>query len=108
MSPLYCDEDCRSIVIDAGSRSGRELKCWTPFEPAGTIGSVIGLIEPNGTATPKWNAPLVPPMTFSPVVTVTVSPGVNGVLGMKLPPWPSESAWIVPPCVPLLDPTTET
>ena len=30
------------------------------------------------------------------VLTVTVSPGVNGVLGMKLPPSPSESASIVP------------
>ena len=61
-------------MIDAGSRSGREWKCWTPFEPAGTIGSFIGLIVPNGTAMPKWKLPFVPPTTFSPVFTVTVSP----------------------------------
>ena len=87
-------------VIDAGSRSGREWKCWTPLEPAGTIGSFIGLIVPNGIAMPKWKLPLVPFITFSPVVTVTVSPAVNGVLGMKLPPCPSESASIVPLCAP--------
>ena len=68
-------------VIDAGSRSGREWKCWTPFEPAGTSGRLIGLIDPNGTAIPKWNEPFVPPITFSPVVTVTVSPAVNGCSG---------------------------
>ena len=45
-------------------------------------------------------------MTSRPVVTVTVSPGVNGVEGMKLPPSPSESAAIVPVWVPLFEPTT--
>src|SRR3984885_2276463 len=43
---------------------------------------------------------------FSEVLTVTVSPGVHGVDGMKLPPSPSESAAIVPPCTPLLEPIT--
>jgi hypothetical protein len=42
------------------------------------------------------------------VVTVTVSPAANGWLGMKLPPCPSESAWIVPLCDPLVEPTTWT
>ena len=106
MSPLYSDDECRLTVIDAGSRSGREWKCWTPFDPAGTIGIFIGLIVPNGTAIAKWNEPLVPPVTFSPVVTVTVSPAVNGWLGMKLPPCPSESASIEPLCAPELEPTT--
>ncbi len=95
-------------MIEAGCRSGRERKCWTPFEPAGTIASFIGLIVPNGTPTAKLNDPFVPPTTFSPVLTVTVSPGANGELGTKLPPWPSESAWIVPGCAPVLEPTTCT
>lgn len=43
---------------------------------------------------------------FSDVVTVTVSPGVNGVDGMKLPPSPSESAAIVPAWTPLVEPIT--
>jgi hypothetical protein len=40
------------------------------------------------------------------VLTETTSPGVNGLLGMKLPPRPSESASIVPGWFPLLDPVT--
>ena len=106
MSPGYAEDELRLTVIEAGNRLGCVWKCWTPFEPAGTIGSFIGLIVPNGVAIPKWNVPLVPPNTSSPVVTVTVSPAVNGWLGMKLPPWPSESASITPLCAPLLDPTT--
>ena len=43
---------------------------------------------------------------FSEVLTVTVSPGVNGSLGMKLPPLPSESDSTAPACTPLLDPVT--
>ena len=79
-------------MIDAGSRSERVWKCWTPSDPAGTIGSFSGSIVPNGEAIAKWKAPLEPPTTLSPVVTVTVSPGAKGWLGMKLPPCPSESA----------------
>ena len=93
-------------VIDAGSRPGCVWKCWTPFDPAGTIGSFSGVNVPNGVATLNENDPFVPPTMFSPVVTVTVSPAVNGVLGMKLPPSPSESASIFPLWAPELDPTT--
>jgi hypothetical protein len=66
------------------------------------------LIDPYGDAIAKWNDPLVPPTTFSLVVTVTVSPGVNGRLGRKLPPRPSESAAILPVCAPDLEPATRT
>ena len=43
---------------------------------------------------------------FSEVLTVTVSPGANGVAGMKLPPSPSESATTVPVWAPLTEPVT--
>src|SRR5579863_4792080 len=43
---------------------------------------------------------------FSEVETVTVSPGLNCVVGRKLPPSPSESALIVPAWTPLLEPVT--
>ena len=45
---------------------------------------------------------------FRAVATVTVSLGLNGPAGMKLPPRPSESATIVPGCGPLLEPVTTT
>src|SRR6516165_1421612 len=89
-------------------RSGRVWKCWTPLTPGGTIGSFIGLIVPNGLAIVNWKLPPEPFTMLSPVITVTVSPGANGWLGMKLPPSPSESAWIVPLWAPVLDPTTWT
>src|SRR6185437_9483037 len=41
-----------------------------------------------------------------PVVTVTVSPALNDWDGMKLAPWPSESATIRPVWAPLCDPAT--
>jgi hypothetical protein len=41
------------------------------------------------------------------VLTVTISPGANGVDGTKLPPSPSESPSTVPSCGPLEDPVTE-
>ena len=85
MSPGYAEDELRLTVIEAGNRLGCVWKCWTPLEPAGTIGSFIGLIVPNGVAIPKWNVPLVPPNTSSPVVTVTVSPAVNGWLGDEAP-----------------------
>ncbi len=56
----------------------------------------------------KRNAPRDPPATFSEVVTVTVSPGVNRVNGTKLAPRPSESPRNVPLWAPLFDPTTVT
>ena len=40
------------------------------------------------------------------MLTVTVSPGANGVAGMKLPPSPSESATTVPVWAPLTEPVT--
>src|SRR5436305_13697063 len=43
---------------------------------------------------------------LSDVLTLTTSPAANGVAGSKLPPLPSESAWIVPGCAPLRDPVT--
>jgi hypothetical protein len=55
----------------------------------------------------KLNFPLLAPAMLSEVCTVTVSPAVNGVVGMKLPPCPSESDSIDPAWPPLLDPTTE-
>ena len=107
-SPLKVALERRLTVIEAGVRSGRVTKCCTPPEPAGTIGSFCGPIDPNGVITVKWKLPFEPPTMFSPVVTVTVSPAANGWLGMKLPPCPSESAWIEPVCDPLVEPTTCT
>ena len=43
---------------------------------------------------------------FREVLTVTVSPGVNGVAGRKLPPSPSESETTVPVWAPLTEPVT--
>ena len=54
----------------------------------------------------KVKVPLAAPRMFSPVVTVTVSPGVNRAAGRKLAPWPSEWARSVPACAPLVDPVT--
>src|SRR5689334_20216546 len=78
MSPLKVALERRLTVVEAGVRSGRVWKCCTPPEPAGTIASFIGLIEPNGVITVKWKLPFEPPTMFSPVVTVTVSPAANG------------------------------
>src|SRR6202012_1956337 len=48
------------------------------------------------------------PRMFSDVVTVTVSPGENDVVGRKLAPRPSESPRNVPAWTPLLEPATVT
>ena len=42
------------------------------------------------------------------MLTVTVSPGTNGLTGRKLAPWPSESASTRPSCSPEREPTTLT
>ncbi len=49
----------------------------------------------------------MPPRMSKPVRTVTVSPALNDVAGMKLAPSPSESPTMRPVWVPLLDPVTE-
>ena len=92
MSPAEAGAVSLVTVIDGGSRSGRDWKCWTPFGPADHRDGFANGISPDGFAMAKLNVPFVPPSTFRPVVTVTVSPGANGVSGRKLPPWPSESA----------------
>ncbi len=56
----------------------------------------------------KLKVPFVPPSTFKPVDTVTVSPGANGVSDTKLAPWPSESPATTPVCAPVIDPVTVT
>ena len=61
-----------------------------------------------GVAMPKLKLSLLPPSTLRPVVTVTVSPGVNGLLTRRLAPAPSECARNVPEWTPLLEPTTRT
>lgn len=67
----------------------------------------LGRIDPAGTATVKWKIPgLAVSRTFSEVLTVTVSPGVNSLSGMKLPPPPSESARTTPGWGPLREPMT--
>ncbi len=55
----------------------------------------------------KWKLPVLLPTMFRWVETVTVSPDVNGLFGMKLPPRPSESGSTLPECEPLCEPRTE-
>jgi hypothetical protein len=57
-------------------------------------------------ATTNRNVPLCPPAIFSDVLTITVSPGLNGASGKKLAPRPSESPRNVPVWIPLLEPET--
>ncbi len=54
----------------------------------------------------KLYEPRLAPAMVNDVVTVTRSPGVNGLLGKKLPPSSSESGWILPPWAPDDDPLT--
>ena len=55
MSPLDAGAELRVTVIDAGVRSGRERKCWSPFEPAGTRGTATGGSGAAGFSTRKLN-----------------------------------------------------
>src|SRR5947209_1991924 len=55
-----------------------------------------------------WNVyvPLTPPTMLRWVRTVTVSPGVNDLLGRNEPPRPSESPLTTPAWPPLREPVT--
>src|SRR5579884_2508876 len=71
-------------------------------------GSRAGLIAPAVRAMANVNVPFFAPAMFSEVVTVTVSPRLNGRSGMKLAPLWSESASSFPVWVPVDDPLTCT
>ncbi len=61
---------------------------------------------PDGLATVKRNVPALAERMCRPVLTVTTSPGTNGLAGRKLPPRPSESDTRRPACRPLREPVT--
>ena len=108
MSPCEAGAASVETTTEGGSRSGREWKCWRPFEPACASGSRAGLIAPAVRAMANVNVPFFAPAMFSEVVTVTVSPRLNGRSGMKLAPLWSESASSFPVWVPVDDPLTCT
>ncbi len=92
MSPWEAGADALLTVTDAGSKSGRERKCSRPPAAVATVGmSPAGSWLP-GLEIPKLNVPFGAVAIGRCVATVTVSPGVNALLGRKLTPWPSEVA----------------
>src|SRR5580700_5190980 len=94
------------IVTAAGARSGRDRNSHRSPRTRGAAGRLPGGIVPAGVAIWNWNVPFLVPSMFRDVLTVTVSPGANGVVGMKLPPSPSESASTEPLWAPLDEPVT--
>src|SRR5437764_2355542 len=93
---------------EGGVRSGREWKCWTPLGfPAGSLSS-RSLPALRNRAIVNVTAPLLAPSSDAPTRTVTVSPGLNGFVGTKLAPWPSECALSAPAWAPVFEPTTCT
>src|SRR5579884_1564472 len=107
MSPLEV-APLWATVIDGGTRPGAEWKCWRPWAPAGTWGSGAEAIGAAGCAIVNLKVPPLAPTRSSEVLTVTVSPAVNGFAGRKLAPCPSESASMRPVWVPDFEPVTVT
>ena len=60
------------------------------------------------SAISKVNEPFAAPSTGRALCTVTFSPAMNGAVGRKLAPSPSESASTRPTCTPLSEPMTLT
>jgi hypothetical protein len=69
---------------------------------------LLGEVGLAGRATRKRITPALAPRTFSAVVTVTVSPPVKGLVGMKLTPCASLWAFSAPVCALLTEPVTVT
>src|SRR5215831_19682085 len=96
MSPGAVPRGRLVILTAAGARSRREWKRqMSPFTRPAALIPRYGTV-PAGVAIVYWKFPLLAPVIDIDVLTVTVSPGLNGVEGRKLPPLPSESASIVP------------
>src|SRR5438270_6732661 len=86
--------------------SGREWSCQMSPDRRGAGDQRTGDTRGAGVATWKFQVPVFLPSMLRCVRTVTVSPGVNALDGRKLPPLPSESPAILPPCLPLREPVT--
>jgi hypothetical protein len=84
--------EARVTFTAAGCRSGRERNFHTPPRTRGATGYFRQLGVAAGVATLKWKTPWVEPatLTVDGVLTVTTSPALNGALGKKLDPCPSE------------------
>ena len=85
-------------------RPSGEIDCWTSPRTRAAGGSGAFGIPPAGVATVNSKLPLLAPAMIRLVLTVTTSPAVNGLLGRKLPPSPSESERISPVWEPLRAP----
>src|SRR6201996_4593980 len=96
-----------TTVTEVGTRSGRETNRVTSLRTRGTGRTPASGMRPAGVATVKLYVPALPPTMSRPVCTVTVSPALNGVVGMQLAPSPAEPATTRPGWLPLLEPVPE-
>src|SRR5436309_2516324 len=94
-----------------GLRPGSDWKCWTPGGvPPGsfTLGASSSSLLGGGSATLNFTSPEpFAPTRSGSAVTVTVSPGLNGLSGRKLAPQSLEYARSLPVWRPVSEPVTE-
>ena len=81
MSPSACGAESVATATEVGVRSGRERNCWVPPGTSWRATGFPGPICLAGFSIRKWKLPSPAPSTFSCVVTVTLSPGTNGLTG---------------------------
>src|SRR3954447_22372774 len=95
-------------MSSVASSAGRAVLVRAAGDGVGmmSLSGFATVVTELGCSTVKVNDPLSPPVMFSPVCTVTTSPGAKCVVGVKLAPLPSECATHEPAWVPVLLPVT--